>query len=205
MGRYVNIMAKVSPECAARMERVAEAGGFRSKYEVLQAAVALLLKYADPGGEPANPAGQEQAEALRELFGSIANVRYSLASVKPNGGRRIEPSEIVAFYGKEVLMLRVQDARGNLSTTTNQRDILELVLIKILPEETLSRLRNLRSERGYANLLSVLVDVIRFATTAGIGDEVSQLFEDLSDGDPRRVALGIENKPARAKVKQKFD
>ena len=209
MGRYVNIMAKVSPECAARIERVAKTGGFRSKYEVLQAAVALILKYADPGGETTEPAEVEQAEALREMFGSIANVRFALASVKPNGGKRIEPSEIVAFYGKEALMLRVNDVNGNMSTSSNHRDILEVALAKTLPDTSLAHLRRLKSAGGYPTLLAALMDALRLAQAvadnAEQGEEIENMFREAGDSDPRRVLIGPEHKPVRAKSKRKFE
>ena len=208
MGRYVNIMAKVSPECAARIERVAKAGGFKSKYEVLQAAVALILKYADPGGEPAEYADLERTEELRELFGPIVNVRFALASVKPNGGKRVEPSEMIAFYGKETLMLRVQDVGGNISTTTNHRDVLEVVLAKTLPEISLGHLRRLKQAGGYPTLLAALMDALRLAQSvadaASQGKEIEDMFREAGDGDPRRVMLGVEHKPARAKSKREF-
>ena len=48
MATYVNIMSKVSPETAERMDRAVQALGLRSKYELLQAALALILRYVDP-------------------------------------------------------------------------------------------------------------------------------------------------------------
>lgn len=209
MGKYVNIMAKVSPECAARLDRVAKAGMFRSKYEVVQAAVALMLKWADPSGEAQEPAELEQAAALREMFGEIADVRHRLSAVKPNGGKRIEPSEMIAFYGKEALMLRVQDASGNICTTTNQRDILELVLAKALPDTTLAHLRKMKQTGGYPTLLAALMDALRLAGTMADSiaqrDEVKDMFRQAGEGDPRQVRLGVENKPVRARSKRKFD
>lgn len=209
MGRYVNIMAKVSPECAARIERVAKTGGFRSKYEVLQAAVGLILKYADPGGEVIEPSEFARVEELREMVGSIANVRAALASVKPNGGKRVEPSEIMAFYGKEALMLRVSDAQGNMMTSSNHRDILEVVLAKTLPDASLAHLRRLKAAGGYPTLLAALMDALRLmqavADCAEKGGEIDDMFRDFGDADPRRVLLGPENKPARAKSKRTFE
>ena len=209
MGRYVNIMAKVSPECAERLERVAKQGMFRSKYEVVQAAVALMLMYADPSGEPQEPAEVERTAALREMFGEITDVRHRLSSVKPNGGKRIEPNEMIAFYGREALMLRVQDSSGNITTTTNKRDILELALIRTLPDTALANLHTMKRTGGYPNLLAALMDALRLAGTMADSiaqrDEVEEMFRDASDSDPRRVELGIENKPSRARNKRKFD
>jgi hypothetical protein len=38
-----------------------------------------------------------------------------------------------------------------------------------------------------------------------VGEDVADLFKDLADSDPRQVKLGLENKPARAKNKKRFD
>lgn len=203
MSRYENIMTKVSPETAARLDRVKEAGSFKSRYEVVQAAVKLMLKYADPGGEVLEPDVMSEIEELRRLFGDISEVRHSIARVKPNGGRKVEPSEIVAFYGKECLMLQALSADGSSSTTTNQRDVLETVLAKTLPTDTLKRLRELRRVGGYPTLFATLTSIVSVATVED--NEVGELFDEYSDADPRIVRLGIENKPARAKARRNFD
>ena len=205
MSRYVNIMTKVSPETAARLDRIKEVGAFSSRYEVVQAAVGLMLKYADPGGEILDPEQASQSEALRQLFGDVSAVRYNIARVKPNGGRKIEPSEVIAFYGKECLMLQVLDASGSSTTTTNQRDILEVVLTKTLPTEVLQRLRSIRKEGGCTTLFGAIMALVKGATVEGLTNEVADLFKELSESDPRTVKLGIENKPARAKAKRNFD
>lgn len=203
MSSYVNIMAKVSPECAERIEKVRQLGNFSSKYEVVQAAVKLMLQYADPGGEVDLPQSAEIAERLRSLFGPIESVRYEMASVKPNGGKRPSPSEVIAFYGKECLMLQVMDSDGNSRTTTNRRDVLERVMRKTLPADVLARLNELRIEGRHPTLFSVMVDIIKSA--AREDNEIEGMFSILSDADPARVKLGIENKPARAKNKCKFE
>lgn len=203
MSRYVNIMAKVSPECAERIEQVRQKGGFSSKYEVVQAAVALMLQYADPGGEDDLPQNAEIAEQLMQLFGPIENVRYEMSRVKPNGGKRLTPSEVIAFYGKECLMLQVTDGEGNSRTTTNRRDVLERVMRKTLPVEVIARLNELRVEGKHPTLFATLLDLIgRVRASDG---EVEEMFSELSDGDPARVKYGIGNKPARAKNKKCFE
>lgn len=203
MSRYVNIMAKVSPSTAARMDNVVDKMGLKSKYELVQTAVALVLKYVDPGGEPVEPAAQEQMDILRKLWGDVTHLRHEMARVKPNGGRRVEPSQIVGFYGRECLMVSVEDGVGNCTTTTNQREILESVLGKTLPSDSLSHLRELRRALGQPSLYTTLVEVI--GAVKGVNDEVDNIFGELADADPRRVKLGIENKPARAKNKKKFE
>lgn len=205
MGKYINIMTKVSPATAERLDRIKERGGFRSKYEVVQAAVALMLKYADAEGEPLDPDEVEQVRSLQELFGSLTAVRDSLARVKPNGGKKIEPSALVAFYGKECLMLKALDAEGNSSTTTNVRDVLELVMSKTLPADTLQRLRLLQRKAGYPTLLSVLMAVVASANVEATSQEVLDMFAAAAEADPTIVPLGLENKPARAKSIRKFD
>ena len=202
MGKYINIMAKVSPECAERIERVRVLGGFSSKYEVVQAAVALMLQYADPGKKD-SPDADEVARQLQELFGPIEQVRHSMAQVKPNGGRRIHPSEIVAFYGKEALMLQVTDSHGSSRTTSNRRDILEQVLTRTLPSSSMQRLKAIRRDGHYPTLMAALLAII--GGEVEVGDDVADLFKDLADADPRQVRLGLENKPARAKNKKRFD
>jgi Arc/MetJ-type ribon-helix-helix transcriptional regulator len=202
MGKYVNIMAKVSPECAERIERVRVLGGFSSKYEVVQAAVALMLQYADPGRE-GDLEADEVARQLQELFGPIEQVRHSMAQVKPNGGRRIHPSEIVAFYGKEALMLQVTDSHGSSRTTSNRRDILEQVLTKTLPSAALSRLKAIRKDGHYPTMMAALLAII--GGEVEVGNDVEEMFDVLADSDPRSVKLGLENKPARAKNKKRFD
>ena len=203
MSDYINIMAKVSPACAERLEKVRELGGFSSKYEVVQAAVKLMLQYADPGGEENTPQSAEIAEQLRLLFGPIENVRYEMALIKPNGGKRLSPSEVIAFYGKECIMLQVVDSVGNSRTTTNRRDVLERVMRKTLPTDVLARLNELKAEGKYPTLFAVMIDVINHAARESV--EVEDMFTDLSDADPARVKLGIENKPARAKNKRRFE
>lgn len=203
MSRYVNIMAKVSPECAERIERVRQKGGFSSKYEVVQAAVALMLQYADPGGEDDLPQNAEVAEQLRQLFGPIENVRYEMARVKPNGGKRLTPSDVIAFYGKECVMLQVTDGEGNSRTTSNRRDILERVMRKTLPVEVITRLNELRVEGKHPTLFAALLDLI--GQVRASDGEVEEMFSELSDGDPARVKYGLENKPARAKNKKHFE
>ena len=202
MGKYINIMAKVSPECAERIERVRVLGGFSSKYEVVQAAVALMLQYADPGKKD-SPDADEVARQLQELFGPIEQVRHSMAQVKPNGGRRIQPSEIVAFYGKEALMLQVTDSHGSSRTTSNRRDILEQVLTRTLPSSSMQRLKAIRRDGHYPTLMAALLAII--GGEVEFGEDLCDLFRDLADADPRRVKLGLENKPARAKNKKRFD
>ena len=203
MSDYINIMAKVSPACAERIEKVRQLGNFSSKYEVVQAAVKLMLQYADPGGEEDSPQSVEIAEQLRLLFGPIENVRYEMALVKPNRGKRLSPSEVIAFYGKECIMLQVVDSEGNSRTTTNRRDVLERVMRKTLPAEVLARLNDIRVEGKYPTLFAAMVDVISHATRDSV--EVEDIFADLSDADPARVKLGVENKPSRAKNKRKFE
>lgn len=203
MSDYVNIMAKVSPACAERLEKVRELGGFSSKYEVVQAAVKLMLQYADPGGEEDSPQSAEIAEQLRLLFGPIESVRYEMALVKPNGGKRLTPSEVIAFYGKECIMLQVVDSVGNSRTTTNRRDVLERVIRKTLPADMLARLNDLRVEGKHPTLFATMIDIISHTSSRSV--EIDDLFTDLSDADPARVKLGIENKPARAKNKRRFE
>lgn len=203
MSTYVNIMAKVSPETAARLDRIVEREGFRSKYELLQAAVSLVLKWADPGGEEMNADSQETAEKLKQLFGSMAEVRHCMARIKPNGGRKVDPSEIIAFYGREALMLKVRDADGSTFTTTNVRDIFEVVLRRTLPAESLTQLKELQRVRNLPTLLSILMDVVAGAKVEDV--EVNDMFSTFSDADPRRVELGLEHKPSRSKNKRHND
>lgn len=198
-------MTKVSPATAERLDRIKERGGFRSRYEVVQAAVALMLKYADAEGEPLDPDEVEQVRSLRELFGSLTSVRDSLARVKPNGGKKIEPSALVAFYGKECLMLRTLDSSGNSATTTNVRDVLELVMLKTLPYDTLQRLRLIQKNANYPTLLSVIMAMVAHTKVEVTSREVMDMFVEAADSDPLIVRLGIENKPARAKAKRNFD
>lgn len=198
-------MTKVSPATAERLDRIKERGGFRSRYEVVQAAVALMLKYADAEGEPLDPDEVEQVRSLRELFGSLTSVRDSLARVKPNGGKKIEPSALVAFYGKECLMLRTLDSSGNSATTTNVRDVLELVMSKTLPYDTLQRLRLIQKNANYPTLLSVIMAMVAHTEVETTTREVMDMFVEAADSDPLIVRLGIENKPARAKAKRNFD
>lgn len=198
-------MTKVSPATAERLDRIKERGGFRSRYEVVQAAVALMLKYADAEGEPLDPDEVEQARSLQELFGSLTSVRDSLARVKPNGGKKIEPSALVAFYGKECLMLRTLDSSGNSATTTNVRDVLELVMSKTLPYDTLQRLRLIQKNANYPTLLSVIMAMVAHTEVETTTREVMDMFVEAADSDPLIVRLGIENKPARAKAKRNFD
>lgn len=205
MGKYVNIMAKVSPECDERLEKVRREGGFRSKYEVVQAAVALMLTYADPEGAPSDPAAIEQIEALRTLFGSVQQARELVSRVKPNGGKRKEPTVMIAFYGKESLMLRVVDEVGNMNTTTNARDILEVSLMKLLPSPVLEQLRLYGRVHRHPTLLAALIAAIASTNGDEASDEVSDMFKELEDGDPRRVKLGIENKPSRAKARRRYE
>lgn len=203
MGKYVNIMAKVSPECGDRLDRIVKQYGFRSKYEVLQTALSLFMQYADPGGEMLTPDGEVTVQALRELFGSVVEARHHLAHVKPNGNKRVEPSEIVGFYGRECLLIRTLDKQGNTSTTSNRRDVLEVVLSKTLPDATLARLREIRRVGKFPTLLSALMSVVGQAIVEDV--EVGELFGELGDTDPRSVKLGVENKPARAKNKRVFE
>lgn len=203
MSRYVNIMAKVSPETAARMDRAVDKLGLKSKYEFVQNAVALVLKYVDPCSEPLNPEEIEQMEALKHLWGNVASVRQELARVKPNGGRHIEPTAVVAIYGKESYMIRATDNVGNYATTTNQREIVEVLLSKLLPSPSLDHLRNLRRMHN-ATMYSVLLTAIAQADGGVEDNEVEEEFSQLSDGDPRTPRFGIENKPARARNKRKF-
>lgn len=205
MGKYVNIMAKVSPECAERIERIRKQGGFRSKYEVVQAAVALMMMYADPEGEVSDPEVIAQVEALQALFGSVEQSRELVSRVKPNGGKRIALSAMIAFYGKESLMLKVVDEAGNMTTTTNVRDILEHTLCKLLPQRALEQLRQYGRAHHYPTLLAALMASISASDSDEIGVEVSSEFSELADGDPRRVKLGIENKPPRAKSKRGYE
>lgn len=198
-------MTKVSPATAERLDRIKERGGFRSRYEVVQAAVALMLKYADAEGEPLDSDEVEQVRSLQELFGSLTSVRDSLARVKPNGGKKIEPSALVAFYGKECLMLRTLDSSGNSATTTNVRDILELVMSKTLPYDTLQRLRLIQKNANYPTLLSVIMAMVAHTEVETTTREVMDMFVEAADSDPLIVRLGIENKPARAKAKRNFD
>ena len=198
-------MTKVSPATAERLDRIKERGGFRSRYEVVQAAVALMLKYADAEGEPLDPDEVEQVRSLQELFGSLTSVRDSLARVKPNGGKKIEPSALVAFYGKECLMLRTLDSSGNSATTTNVRDVLELVMSKTLPYDTLQRLRLIQKNANYPTLLSVIMAMVAHTEVETTTREVMDMFVEAADSDPLIVRLGIENKPARAKAKRNFD
>lgn len=198
-------MTKVSPATAERLDRIKERGGFRSRYEVVQAAVALMLKYADAEGEPLDPDEVEQVRSLQELFGSLTSVRDSLARVKPNGGKKIEPSALVAFYGKECLMLRTLDSSGNSATTTNVRDVLELVMSKTLPYDTLQRLRLIQKNANYPTLLSVIMAMVAHTEVEATSREVMDMFVEAADSDPLIVRLGIENKPARAKAKRNFD
>jgi len=188
------------------MDAVVDKLGLRSKYEFMQLAVKLVLMYVDPGGEPITPDTQEQIEALRSLWGDVTHLRYEVATIKPNGGRRVEPSEIITFYGRECLMLRVTDGDGNITTTTNQRDVLETVLQKTLPAETLARLIEYRRTHRYPTLLAALMALACSTKDSHrCGDEVQQMFRAMEDGDPRTVRLGLENKPARAKNKKKFE
>lgn len=64
MARYVNIMAKVSPATAARMDAAVDKLGLRSKYEFMQLAVKLVLMYVDPGGEPMTPDTQDRKSVV---------------------------------------------------------------------------------------------------------------------------------------------
>ena len=201
MQKYVNIMSKVSPETAARMDGVVDKLGLRSKYELMQLALRLVLKYVDPGGEPKTTEEQEQAQQLRELWGDISHIRHEVARVKPNGGKRIEPSEIIAFYGKECLMLRVAAADGTSTTTINQRDVLECVIMRTMPSELLISLREYKRVRNLPSLFAALVEAIKKVEAEDI--DVQNLFSELKD--PRTVELGLEHKPARAKSIKKFE
>ncbi|MBO7285670.1 MAG: hypothetical protein J6U69_03645 [Alistipes sp.] len=205
MGKYINIMAKVSPATADRLERVRLASGFRSKYEVVQAAVALMLRWADPGTEDMSPDEEEKVESMRELFGSVESMRELVASVKPNGGRKVSPSLLVAFYGKECLMLKTLDVDGNTETSTNVRNVIEAVLLKTLPTNILSKLREVQKKNRYPSLLHVITELAKNADAFNeVGEEVDELFHDYSEADPRMVKLGKENKPARAKSIKKY-
>ena len=110
---------------------------------------------------------------------------------------------MIAFYGKECVMLQVTDGEGNSRTTSNRRDILERVMRKTLPVEVITRLNELRVEGKHPTLFAALLDLI--GQVRASDGEVEEMFSELSDGDPARVKYGLENKPARAKNKKHFE
>ena len=92
-----------------------------------------------------------------------------------------------------------------MTTTTNVRDILEHTLCKLLPQRALEQLRQYSRAHHYPTLLAALMASISASDSDEIGVEVSSEFSELADSDPRRVKLGIENKPPRAKSKRGYE
>lgn len=201
MATYVNIMSKVSPETAERMDKAVQALGLRSKYELMQAALALILRYVDPSGEPQTPEGVARAEELRALWGDLNHLRASLSLIKPQGNRRPSPSHLVAIYGKELYMLTVQGADGGFTATTSMYEILDMILNATLSGEAKTNLIKLSGETRNECMGRMLIRLLR-------GDvrklsEVEKMFQEFElDTAPR---YGIEHKPARAKNKRKFE
>lgn len=200
MSTYVNIMSKVSPETAERMDRAVQALGLRSRYELLQAALALILRYADPSGEPQTPESVARVEELRALWGNLDSLRASLTLIKPQGSRRPAPSHIVAIYGKELYMLSSDSSDGCFSTTTSIYRILDIILGATLPQDVKANLLKLSGEKCREGIGGMLIRLLR-------GDvrkltEVEEMFKDF--GEMTAPRYGLENKPARARNPKKL-
>lgn len=199
MATYVNIMSKVSPETAERMDRAVQALGLRSKYELMQAALALILRYVDPSGEPQTPESIAKIEELRALWGDLNHLRASLSLIKPQGNRRSAPSHLIAMYGKELYMLTVNGIDGGFTATTSMYQILDIILGATLSADAKNNLVKLSGEssgRLGGMLVKLLCGDIRKVS------EVEDIFKEL--GDAAAPRYGLENKPARARSRKKL-
>ena len=200
MATYVNIMSKVSPETAERMDRAVQALGLRSKYELMQAALALILRYVDPSGEPQTPESVAKAEELRALWGDLNHLRASLSLIKPQGNRRPAPSHLVAIYGKELYMLSVNGSDGGFNATTSMYHILDIILAATLSGEAQRNLVKMSGGTRDGSFGRMLVKALHGDVRKV--DEIESMFRELEDNTAPRY--GLENKPARARKQKKF-
>lgn len=202
--RYINVMSKISPTAAERLEKIRMRAGFKSKYEILQYLIAAFLKHADPGGEPDRT--DTLSPELARMFEDYEDAGMRTFA-RPDGDmQRGRLAYVMAFFehrskGPHMRLVKVLDSQANISTSTNSHTAVEVALGELFPEQT-RKLRAIQRQLRLPTLLEaidVACDCFGARRVDAITEETEAEFAGLADADPRRVELGEENRYKRAR------
>lgn len=202
--RYINVMSKISPADAERLDKIRRRAGFKSKYEIVQYLISSFLKHADPGGEP-DPSDKLSPELAR-MFEDYEDVGVRTFARPDSDMQRGRLAYVMAFFehrskGPHMRLVKVLDSQANISTSTNSHAAVEVALGELFPKQA-RKLRAIQRRLRLPTLLEAIdVACDRFGARPldAIADETEAEFAGLADADPRRVELGEENRYKRAR------
>lgn len=188
--RNVNIMSKVSPSEARRLDAIVQTYGFRSKYEVLQYLLSAFIRYADCETDNAGDIPVE----VKRIFETVkSDARFGL--VKP--GTSAQLRRIICIYGTDAISADV--CRGRITkTTTNVAKAYDSVA-RLSPtlNTSLKKICTQYDMHTYMEASVFAAEKMNMQRDADeISEEIREQNEELSSAD-KHVRFGV--KPKRAK------
>lgn len=176
--KWISIQSKVSPNTAARIDKIVEQFGFASRYEVMQYILSAFLKVADPEGEPTEEC-QELIE-FAKMFEGFENSKTRIITTAPSGNKALRLTDSINIYsmiGKAGYICKRIEVRGDEYTTSGNVDKALNVLLKKLHPRLHKELEDIGETMEEHSMRRILEELIIMAHTPA--PEISEDFAEL--------------------------
>lgn len=176
--KWISIQSKVSPNTAARLDRIVAQFGFASRYEVMQYILSAFLKIADPEGEPT-----EQSKELIEfakMFEGFENSKTRIITTAPSGNKALKLTDSINIYsmiGRAGYVCKRIEIRGEECTTSGNVDKALSVVLKKLHPRIYKELTTIGETMAEHSMMKILEELIAIAHTPA--PEISEDFSEL--------------------------
>lgn len=170
--KWVSIQSKVSGKTAARLDAIAERGGFKSRYELMQYIVSAFLKVADSENEESAVDKENRAYIECErMFGNWMNSMERIITTKPMCGEKMKLLTSIYIYGKigkkGSVVKVVKPGEDRVFVNSSVDNALEELLKKLHPH-TYSELKKIGTAWGETNARCTIDAMVEEIGTEGL-------------------------------------
>lgn len=179
--KFVSIQSKVSPQTAARIDRIVKRCGFESRYELMQYLLSAFLKYADKEGE-VEDVGSELYE-FAKIFEGFENKKNRIITTKPGGNRALRMTDSINIFSeigrKGYVCKKISVDGEDMHVTTNNERVLVTIMKKLFPQLA-AEIDNIGSNIGENSFVKVIEELIEQSKTScdSVEDEITVEFEE---------------------------
>ena len=159
--KFISIQSKVSPDTAARIDRIVKRCDFGSRYELMQYLLSAFLKYADKEGEEeeVNPELYEFAK----IFEGFENKKNRIITTKPGGNKALKMTDSINIFTmigrKGYICKKISIDGEEVHTTTSNERTLVTVIRKLFPQLA-TEIDNIGSNIGESSFVKIIQELI---------------------------------------------
>lgn len=175
--KFVSIQSKVSPETAARIDKIVNEYGFGSRYELMQYLLSAFLKYADKEMEES-----DQLNEFAKIFEGYQNKKNRIITTRPGGNRNLKLTESINIFSevgrKGYVCKRIVIAGEKESVTSNSENAVRSIMRKLFPQMA-GYIESIGNEIGECNYIKILEYVIEGRADDEAARSIRSDFEKL--------------------------